>query len=364
MRGIHQPLAPSPQLKDEVSLTASVPVPAPVPLIIPEVPPAKPVIFARRSREKGAPTIVTTLFLGEENDSHPLLVLENGELQFWDVQRDELHPVSTRRTLRKPALTTAAAVSSQWEMVATGHESGQVRLQWLELRGERAGWKGRAWEMVEAHRGCVLSLAIVKTRLYSAGTDGAVVLTNWPDAPNTTAADMGSQVVLDGLGALSCLAVSPDGRRLALGADDGQVQMWHLSEDGTQARLDWTSRKDSSRVKSLMFAPNGNMLLSCNRQGDLCLWAAQTGHRLQRMVQPDDLIFPAFACDSRLLAHAKGSEGISISDAWTGTLRYTLPPVPGGVQTLGFSPAMETDAGETILIVAGSQQILAWKVSL
>ncbi len=366
LSGINKPLSPSPQPKDGVSLAASAPLANPTLPIdsIKEVPPPKPVIFACRTREKNAPRIVAALFCPAENDSHPLFVLETGELQGWDVERDELHAFPLRRTLRKPGLTTAAAFSSQCETVATGHILGQVRLQRLEPRGERAAGKWRAFEVIEAHRGCVLSLAAVKTRLYSAGSDGAVVLTNLPGAPNTkTAADRKPQVILDGLGALSCLAVSPDGRLLALGADDGQVQMWHLTEDGTKVRLEWTSRKDLSRVKSLMFAPNGNMLLSCSAQGHLCLWAAQTGHRLQWMAQPNGLISPAFASDSRLLSHANTFGGISLCDAWTGALLHTLPPVPGGVQALGFSPATETGARETLLIVAGAQQIAAWKVS-
>lgn len=311
---------------------------------------------------------MAALFWHGETDFHPLLVLENGELQLWEVERDELHLFPARRTLQKPTLTTSAAFSPGCGTVATGHEAGQVRLQWLEPRGEGAAWKCHALGVIEAHRGRVLSLAATKTRLYSAGSDGAVVLTSLSGAPNAkSAADHGSQVILDGLGALSCLSLSLDGRWLALGADDGQVQMWHLTEDGALARLDWTSRKDLSPVKSLMFSPNGNMLLSRNAQGHLCLWAAQTGHRLQEMAQPEGLISPAFAPDNRLLARANTSDGISLCDAWTGALKHSLPPVLGDVQALGFSPAMETgametDARETLLIIGSSQQIVAWRV--
>ncbi len=365
MSGLKRPISPSIPAKDAVPLAASSHLPPILALdAIKEFPLEKPLLLARKPREKNAPRIVAALFWPRENDFYPLFVLENGEFQAWDAQRDELHLFCPRRTLQKPGLTTCAVFSAHCDVVATGHESGQVRLQRLEARGAPGAWKCHALEALETHRGGVLSLAVAKTRLYSAGSDGAVVLTTLPDALNSkSAARRESAVILEGMGALSCLALSPDGRWLTLGTDDGQVQMWHLAENGTSARLDWTSRKDLSSVKSLMFAPNGNLLVSCNAQGDGCLWAAQTGHRLQSMAQPNNRISPTFASDSRLLAHQSASGGISLSDAWTGTLRHTLPPVTGDVQALSFSPASEKQARETLLMVAGSQQIDAWKVS-
>lgn len=332
-------------------------------LSIEEAPPAKPVLIPSQAREKSAPRIVAVLFWPRDEDVLPLLVLENGDLQGWDLGRDAWHRLAPRRTLRNPGLTTCAVFSPECEVVATGHDSGQVRLQRLEFSGERAAMRSGALGVVEAHRGCVLALGVAKTRLYSAGSDGAVVLTNLSGAPDVRGiAECEPQVVLDGMGALSCLAVSPDGRWLALGADDGAVQMWRLGEDGASARLDWTVREDRLRVKSLAFSPNGNMLISRHAQ-NLCLWATQTGHRLQRMAQPNALISPAFAPDSRLLAYANASGGLSLCDAWTGAPFNTLAPVGGDVQALGFSPVAETQARETLLIVAGAQQILAWKVS-
>jgi WD40 repeat protein len=364
LQGVNRLVSPSSQRK-EVSPGNIAPFSKPVLPIdpIPEISPAKPVLFARQSREKNAPRIRAALFCRKEDEFYPLFALENGELQLWDVQGDELHLFPARRTLFRPSLTTCAAFATVSGTVATGHESGQVRLQWLEQPNGNAAWKSHTLGTLEAHLGCVLSLAVAKTRLYSAGSDGTVVLTNLSDdrqaeiPPNRK-----STVVLDGLSALSCLAVSLDGRLLALGADDGQVQMWHLAEDGVQAHLDWTSRKDLSPVKSLMFAPNGNMLLSRNAQGQGCLWAAQTGHRLPFIAQPDTFISPAFASDSRLLAHTNTSQEISLFDSWTGALQHTLPPVLGEVQAVSFSPARKTQAREALLIVVTSQQIHAWKV--
>jgi WD40 repeat protein len=351
------------QKRDAPGLTSSLLFPNLIPPVSlnKEIEREEPVLIARNSREKDAPRIVAALFCEGTNGSCPLFVLENGGLQVWDVQRNELHPISSRRTLQKPSLTVAAAFSSHCEIVATGLESGQVRLQRLELNSAPAGWKCNGLRVIDAHMGFVLSLATTKTRLYSAGSDGTVVMTNLPDASHAMESKE-TTVVLEGLSSLSCLALSPDGHFLALGTDDGQVQMWHLGEDGLKARLDWTSRKDLSKVKSLTFTPNGNMLLSCNAQGQLCLWAAQTGHRLQWLARPNALNAPTFAPDSRLLAHTNTSEGILLCDAWTGELRRMLPPIPGGVQALGFSFSPEKDTRETLLIVGGLQQIVAWKV--
>jgi WD40 repeat protein len=318
-------------------------------------------LVARRARENGAPRIVSALFWAAETDFYPLFVLENGQLQRWDVSGDELHLFPWRRRFRQPSSVSAAALSPERALLATGHESGQVRLQRLEPGFGRAPWKARAVETIEAHRGCVLSLAAAQTRLYSAGSDGTVVLTSLTDAPGTDANR--SEVILEGFSALSCLAVSPDGRWLALGADDGQVQMWRLGEDGTPARLDWTSGQDQSRVKSLKLSPNGHMLLSRNARGAECLWAAQSGHRLPGTAAPNSPLASVFAADSRLLASADASGQCLLFDAWTGRLRHTLPPLSGEVQALAFAPANESGARETLLIVTGAREIVAWKVS-
>ncbi|MBW3638136.1 MAG: hypothetical protein KY445_16955, partial [Armatimonadetes bacterium] len=191
-------------------------------------PPAAPVLLVRRAVEKSAPRMVAALWNGHNDSMCPLLVPQSGALQLWDVPRDALHLLAARRLFHKPSMATCAAFAPVCGVVATGHESGQVHLQRLEPEAGGTQWKLHALASIETHRGRVLALATEGTRLYSAGSDGAVVLTRLPDAPNLKWASKGNpEMVLDGLDTLSSLALSPNGRLMALGGDDGQVQMWH-----------------------------------------------------------------------------------------------------------------------------------------
>jgi WD40 repeat protein len=351
---------------NETTVTPSVPrVAQPIrDLTPPQLTP--PVLLCRKAREANAPRVVAALFWPADNEtSLPVLALENGSLQIWDGQRDVLHSLSPRRTPRKPVLTTCSACAPESGMIATGDEAGQVRLQRLEHPCARGEWQLQALDTIEAHRGRVLSLAARGKRLYSGGSDGTVVVTPLPGAGETKKVRQKPQVILDGLSALSCLAVSPDGRFLALGADDGQVQMWRFPTNETQARREWTSRSDASRVKSLIFSPNGNMLVSGHSQNGLRLWAAHTGHPLQLVAETrTGAAPPAFAPDSRLMAAACAEDKVNLFDSWTGATRHPLPLVLRDVQALAFSPATGTPARETRLVAATSQEIVTWKVTL
>lgn len=326
---------------------------------------APPVLLWRKAREKNAARVASVLFWPGENQSLFLLVLEDGSIQLWDrdASRDALHFPGPRWTSRKKVLTTCAAFAPECGILATGDEAGRVHLQRLEWNGGRSAWKLRALDAIEAHRGRVLSLAARGSRLYSGGSDGAVVVTTLPGFSEAKSARQKPQVVLDGLGALCCLAVSPDGRFFALGADDGQVQMWRLEDEAPLLR-DWSSRYQPFPVKSLVFSPNGHLLVSCHLSGALRLWAAQTGHPLQLAAQEQTGDAPpAFAPDSRLLCvgHAQNKH---LFDAWTGAKRHRLSFVPERVQALAFSPAPEASARKTLLVVAGEREIVAWKVAL
>ncbi len=342
-------------------------------------------LVGRHVLENPALRIVAVVWNGESDASLPLIVFENGALLFWDVARDKTYSLALRRTLRLPSPTTGAVVASQAALqqvafqiaasqigavqqaapsgvtLATCRESGQICWQRLEWNAGAGTWKSTVLKAIQAHRGRVVSLAIAGARLYSAGSDGTVVLTPLPEAPG---ADNGeSPVIFDGLGALSCLSLSPDGGWLALGGDDGQVQIWQLDDKGTPTRLDWATGKTRAPIRALGFAPNGNMLMIQDAQGCCCLRAARTGHELQRMAQPFGAPLPAFAPDSRLLALVNARNGIDLVDAWTGNLRHCLAPIDGNVQALSFAPNAKTDAPETRLVVASSQQLLAWKVA-
>src|SRR5262245_26063407 len=77
-------------------------------------------------------------------------------------------------------------------------------------------------------------------------------------------------------GKVSCVAVSSDGKVLALGAEDGSIALWEM-KTGTELRR--TMRVDSD-VGALVFSPDGKSLASSSSDGEVRLWDVATGRTL------------------------------------------------------------------------------------
>ena len=270
------------------------------------------------------------------------LVTADGALQLWDVETDDFMSFPNRRRFRKPGPVGCAAFAPQHDLVAMGHQNGQVR--WLSL-------DGRALPGPAPHIGRALALAWTDTHFYSGGSDGVIWAT--PLGLERPA----SQVTLDGLDALTTLAIAPDGALLAVGRDDGAVQMWRL-EEGAAPRLDWTRREHCAPIRSLAFSPNGAMIVSRAAGGSLCLWAAQTSYQLPLASGAKESgAAPAFSADSRLLLVAKGS-GVAVFDV---ALEKLLGHLALGetVRHLACAPGAD---GAQWVVAAGERAVGMWEV--
>ena len=82
-------------------------------------------------------------------------------------------------------------------------------------------------------------------------------------------------------GAVTSVAISPDGRALASGSEDGAIHLWNVVT-GVHLR---TLKLGEGMVESLAFSPNGRALASAHswirgsdaKDNAVCLWDVVTG---------------------------------------------------------------------------------------
>ena len=311
--------------------------------IISAVAPA-PTLLARQTFDEKSAPIVNAGFLPDEN-AVIWLARADGVVQLWNADNDEQFAFSIGRLFRKTSPVCCAIWACNF--IATGHHNGEVRLHALD---------GKETRKPSPHVGRVLALAATSAHLYSGGSDGVV----W-QTPLTGAKTRGKSAAwLEGLGAMTTLAIAPDEKSLAVGCDEGAVQLWRLNDnDETPApALDWSRSGHAAPVQSLLFSPNGHMILSRDAEGELCLWAAQTSYQLPLPVGArSSHAAPVFSGDSRCLALASAANGIDVFDIATEKTVFTLSPLIGKTQALAFAP------DGTTMLVASAREVAIWKIS-
>lgn len=131
------------------------------------------------------------------------------------------------------------------------------------------------------------------------------------------------------------LAVSPDGDLIAMGSEDGVVQMWQVSTG--QPLL--TIQAHTTYIFALTFSPDGQTLVSGSMDSGITFWDVTTGNCLQtwQFERPWAL---AFSPDGQLLAGSLGDHERSIHlwDWRTGQCLKTLVGHTGPASGLAFAP--------------------------
>lgn len=156
------------------------------------------------------------------------------------------------------------------------------------------------------------------------------------------------------------LTFSPDSRYVAIAGKDAMIRV-HETATGKEVR-NWKGRtrndgsgdRNRAPVNKLVFAPDGKILISVDRDDVLRFWDWKTGRELRHF---DGVYGPAaFSADGKILAAGGRDSRIRLWDAATG--RDLCPFVdPGGISDVAFSPqgqvlAVGTDRYRTRLMDA------------
>ena len=143
------------------------------------------------------------------------------------------------------------------------------------------------------------------------------------------------------LGAVSTLAVSPDGCWLATGGSDGDIFLWHMPNFELHATL----RHHSNFVSALSFSRDSQTLASSDYDGQICLWDIPNG-QLTRVLTNRGAWITAISLyrNGDALAIVEPDNAIRLWDWRRETLLHTLI-TPAIVIDLAISPDEQTLVG-------------------
>ncbi|MHB8628813.1 MAG: WD40 repeat domain-containing protein [Aggregatilineales bacterium] len=133
------------------------------------------------------------------------------------------------------------------------------------------------------------------------------------------------------------VAFSKDGKVLASGSDDKTIRLW----DPAAGKMLQTLSGHTDYVESVTFSADGKTLASASDDGSVILWDVATGKQSQTLKASDSsgyMYAAAFSPDSKLLASGGGDGKVRLWDPATGKAGKVLDTKLGGVRTLAFSP--------------------------
>ena len=134
--------------------------------------------------------------------------------------------------------------------------------------------------------------------------------------------------------AVTAVAWSPDGRRIASGSADATVQVWDAS-NGADALV---YRGHTYAVEGIAWSPAGKRIVSCGEDGTILEWDADNGRTLVRtaVISGTDAI--AWSSGGQRIAAASQYWTVTIVDAADGTFLFTYQGHTASVNAVAWSP--------------------------
>jgi WD40 repeat protein len=152
-----------------------------------------------------------------------------------------------------------------------------------------------------------------------------------------------------------CLALSPNGKKLVTGSEDGLVRLWDV-KTGRNLR----SFPDHARIlRTVAFSPDGKRLASAGDAESIRLWETATGKQAAILeTGQDEVVCLAFSPDGKKLASGSRYRSIRVWDVDTGKKLHRLAGHKEGVNAVSFSPD-----GTTLASAGNDYGIRFWDVA-
>ncbi|WP_243707163.1 WD40 repeat domain-containing serine/threonine protein kinase [Mycobacterium marinum] len=180
--------------------------------------------------------------------------------------------------------------------------------------------------------------------LASGGENGNIQLWNLTDPAHP--GPLGPPLQGHSAGVVS-IAFSPDGHTLASGSDDGTIRLWNLTDPAHPGPLDPPLEDHSAGVAEVAFSPDGHTLASGSHDGTIRLWNLTDPAHPRRLGQPlqshtGSVASIAFNPDGHTLASGSHDGTIQLwnltDPAHPGPLGPPLEGHSASVAGVAFSP--------------------------
>jgi eukaryotic-like serine/threonine-protein kinase len=186
---------------------------------------------------------------------------------------------------------------------------------------------------------------------------GVLFLTEWAGltrflAPGEAAGPPPRAVLNGNAGPVWSVALSPDGKTLAMAIDDGTVKLW--SPKGGRVRL--TLNAHAGPVWAVTFSPNGKLLATASDDGTVKLWDAHRGEERKVLPLGTAVRAVAFSPDGKTLVTGSRNGAVRLWDVATGRESPVKTKGHAGVvMAVSFSPD-----GKAVASASGDRTIKLW----
>jgi WD40 repeat protein len=151
---------------------------------------------------------------------------------------------------------------------------------------------------------------------------------------------------------VSSIAVSPDGKSVLSGSEDGTLKLWNVASGRLLRTFD-----SPSPVTSSKFSPDGRIVFSGSRNGSINFWDVTSGERIRTITAHPDIVSVAISPDGRTVLSGSQDRTLKLWDATSGQLLWTFTGHSGWVNAVAFSPD-----GDRVLSGSADGTLKLWDV--
>lgn len=172
---------------------------------------------------------------------------------------------------------------------------------------------------------------------------------------NFSGADLARSVFTDTFGSILSVALSADGRLLALGTTTCEVRVFLVKDNvplvTCQGHADW--------VRAVVFSTDGSKVISGSEDQTIRIWDAEAGQCLRTLSGHSGRVYTlAISPDGELIASGSADQTVRIWRCDSGECLHVLPGHTGWVYAVTFS-----HDGRTLISGGEDQTVRFWDVS-